>query len=281
MSGFGAPAHRRRIITVNNRDRLPGETAARFSCNVPGIRSVNKVNGVAFRSLTFVNGFTNINRRNNQLVFISPAPPNNTITATVAIGQYTDDTFPVALTDAMIAADPGLTGSTLTTEFNATTGALSVTIEGTTQPFVLLSVLNASEALGQPDSLNRILGAAWTENTASVVDGVNTTLTPPGILDLSGPQIAYLCSDHLGNGNMLHSGGNSSLNTIATIPLPAFGDQVTFGVSDTHLFHRPLMTDVSTNGLIDWYFLDRDGRGMELPDNTPVSIEFELVVQNI
>lgn len=71
------------------------------------------------------------------------------------------------------------------------------------------------------------------------------------------------------------------INSIATIPLPAFGDSVTFGVDNTHLFHLPLRTDVSTNGLIDWYFLDADGRAMDLPDNVPVSIEFELLVQNL
>jgi len=286
----------RQIVIVSNDNRSGRDSAADWIVPMDRIAQSGEVASVAFRSMTFVNHFTNITLYNNRFAFRW----NGTVYMTeIAPGQYDQSNLFTALASVMVGAallNPvQITGATVTRD--ALTHSVRINaLHGATPPtgFSLLPAdwitanptfpitpiaSNSSTGITPTGSINELLGASPLASGGEYVGGntggaFSVTLSN-GALNLAGPMLVYLCCDGLGIDRTIRTGDMYPVNRLASVPLPNFGDSVTMSIPDTHLTWTPIRT-ARDLGYLRFYFQDRRGTPLSLPTNTPVIVEFEL-----
>ena len=249
------PKEKNIVISSLNRVKR-NDTSTNFTVHVSNSSDIHDVNRIIVKSVTVPNLFGNVFPSNNKMYI---RRPSGIFEVTIPVGRYDVDTFTTTLSNAL---DTQLDVTLSSMTVDPTTGQITFVFSDTVE-------ILSSSRINAVDSLNRIVGGDVNVST------IGTTVTMPGVIDLSGPTNIHVHSASLAPGTTWNSRGDN-MNMLCVVPLTSeYGSIEHYRASD-HLLE---FVDVDDADLSNISILLTDARGNQLI--LPVNADIEIRIMAV
>lgn len=255
MQEFNKNKFRSKLIRISSEDKNSASTSnSDFEIDLPKDGgTINRVAGIAVKSISCPNIFYNVNLFNNSWSMSNNA--GGAFTLTIAVGQYTLAEFITAM-EAKMLAD---TGVALVITSDAATGIQTWTFGADTVWEIFLSGSTGAGLIGL---------------TADVTSGATSVLTLNAPPNLTGETELYVYSRTLASGQLIEPDG--VFNVVDVLPLNVAYGGVAYLEDIDEGLHNVAYSSLESFKKIDIRLRNRAGDLLVLPDNFNFSMLIKI-----